>query len=78
MKQECLLPGTDAITKNTLEWSIYHGKQLVRYKDANGSVHRCLTADYAEAEQAFNNWLEDMREQAQESYGRRKYGKERD
>ncbi len=64
MMQEALLPGTDAIARATLEWTRYRGKQLVRYKDASGSVWRCLTANYAEAEAAFEKWVEEMRRKA--------------
>jgi hypothetical protein len=57
---EALLPDTDAIPKGTLEWTLYRGKQLVRYRDSDGSVHRCLTADYAEAEVAFEAYKRDV------------------
>jgi hypothetical protein len=65
--QEALLPDTQAISRSTLEWTEYHGKQLVRYKDADGSVHRCLTASYAEADSAFELYLEMMRLAAEAS-----------
>lgn len=58
MKQESLLPHTDAIPKRTLEWTRYHGKHLVRYKDGLGYVHRTLTADRAQAEAAFERYRE--------------------
>jgi hypothetical protein len=61
---EALLPDTDAISRSTLEWGEYRGKQLVRYKDAAGSVQRCLTADRAEASATFYTWLEAMRHEA--------------
>jgi len=61
MRQEALLPGTDAIRKSTLEWSTYRGKQLVRYKDSTGSVHRTLTANYAEADAAYQKYIEMMK-----------------
>ena len=66
---EALLPDTDAITNSTLEWTEYRGKQLVRYKDAAGSVHRCLTADRAEADAAFTKWREEMRDAANRTKG---------
>jgi len=61
MRQESLLPHTDAIKKLTLEWTTYRGKQLVRYKDAAGYVHRTLTLDWAEAEAAFEKYRERMK-----------------
>ncbi len=64
MPQEALLPDTDAILRSTVEWTSYHSKQLVRYKDAQGIVHRCLTADYAEAETAFQKYVADLRKTA--------------
>ena len=58
---EALLPGTDAITNGTLEWDRYKGKWLVRYKERNGTVHRLITADYQEADAAFEKYLAQMR-----------------
>ncbi len=60
MAQESLLPDTDAIKKETLEWEPYKGKHLVRYKDMNGVVHRTLTANWEEADAAFTKYLADM------------------
>jgi len=64
MKQESLLPSTDAIMKNTLEWTPYRGKHLVRYKDAAGNVHRCLTPSYERALSEFEKFKAMMREEA--------------
>jgi hypothetical protein len=61
---EALLPDTDAIPRATLEWTEYRGKQLVRYRDAAGSVHRILTANYQEASEAFDRYAEQMRSMA--------------
>lgn len=38
MAQENLLPGTDAITRGTIEEVPYRGKWLVRWKDQSGVV----------------------------------------
>lgn len=40
MFQENLLPDTRAIPKGTIEWTIWKGKHLVRYKDLRGIVRR--------------------------------------
>jgi hypothetical protein len=62
---EALLRGVDAMSRSTLEWREYRGKQLVQYRDADGSVHRTLTADYAEADAAFGKYLADMKRRCQ-------------
>jgi hypothetical protein len=62
---ESLLPGTDAIKRNTLEWDTYHGKYLVRYKDENNIVRRVHTADWNEADKAFEKFLNEMRANCQ-------------
>lgn len=61
---EALLPDTDAIKRNTLEWEPYKGKWLVRYKNSKGFVKRVITADWNEADQAFMTYLEEMRQEA--------------
>jgi hypothetical protein len=61
---EALLPNTDAIKRNTLEWDNYCGKWLVRYKNGAGQVHRVLTPSWEEANTAFEKFLKEMREQA--------------
>jgi hypothetical protein len=61
---EALLPSTDAIPRATLEWKWYGGKQLIRYRDADGVSYRCLTADRAEAEAKFNQWYGEMASRA--------------
>jgi hypothetical protein len=38
--QAALLPGTDAIPCQTVEWARCRGKILIRYKDRAGYVHR--------------------------------------
>lgn len=64
---EALLPDTDAITDNTLEWVPYRGKWLVRFKDARGYTHRCQTANYQEADEAFEKFKARMKEEAARS-----------
>lgn len=59
--QEALLPGTDAIQKNTLEWVPYRAGWLVRYKDSSGSVQKVATNSWDEANTAFEKFLEIMR-----------------
>lgn len=63
--QEALAADTDAIPRRTVEWSTYRGKHLVRYKNASGVTRRCHTADYVEADAAFENWKAEMAAQAQ-------------
>lgn len=58
---ESLLPDTDAIKRNTLEWDNYRGGYLVRYKTQNGSVQRCQTKSWDEANAAFEKFLQEMR-----------------
>jgi hypothetical protein len=58
---EALLPGTYAITDNTLEWTEYRGKWLVRYKTGSGSIQRVLTASWDAANVAFEKYLAEMR-----------------
>ena len=58
---ETLLPDTDAIKHNTLEWKPYCGKWLVRYKNAQGSVQRVHTTSWDEANAAFETFLKEMR-----------------
>lgn len=63
---EALLPDTDAIQKETLEWSTYRGAWLVRYKDRAGMVHRTQTKVFAEVDAAFDSYLHDMRKRLYE------------
>ena len=59
---EALLPDTDAIKNNTLEWDTYRGGYMVRYKNAAGVVTRCTTKSWDEANTAFEKYLQEMRE----------------
>jgi hypothetical protein len=61
---EALLPDTDAIKRNTLEWTPYRGKHLVRYKNAQGQVQRVKTASWDEANAAFEKFLQHLRQHA--------------
>ena len=64
---EALLPGTDAIRKNTLEWEGYRGGWLVRWKNGQGIVKKIVTKDYIEADRVFTQWRKEMRFKAQPS-----------
>jgi hypothetical protein len=64
VKQEALLPNTVAIMNQTLEWTTYHGKYLVRYKNRAGTVFRCLTASYAEASAKYDQYFKEMQKEA--------------
>lgn len=47
--REALLPGTDALPANTVQFESYDRKILVRYRDAAGSVRRESFEDRASA-----------------------------
>ena len=62
---ESLLPGTDAIKSNTVEWDSYRGGYLVRWKNGNGIVRKITTKDWNEADRTFTEYREAMRAEAQ-------------
>ena len=64
MKQESLLPGTDAITRSTVESQRYHRGWLVRYKDPAGSVQQRKFSSAAEADDQFWRFVADLRRAA--------------
>jgi hypothetical protein len=64
MAQETLLPGTRMIPRPTLEWELYKGQELVRYRDSQGFVHRLLTRQYFEAEEFFFSCLSKLRRES--------------
>ena len=60
---ESLLPGTDAMTCNTLQWNwegSYRAKFLVRYRDIDGCVFQTITPDWKVADGAFEKHKSDM------------------
>ena len=59
---EALSPDTDAIKKDTLEWTPYRNGYLVRYKDGRGYVRRIHTNSWDEANTTFEKFLEEMRQ----------------
>jgi hypothetical protein len=59
-KQESLLPGTRALPRGTVEWSEYHGKELIRYRRPDGITWQKSTADKEEAWKTFQTWLHDL------------------
>lgn len=63
-KSERLLPRTDALPAATVEWRIYEGKQLVRYRHRDGTTERCLTPNYREAEAFYFRALAKLREES--------------
>ncbi|HEV2498607.1 MAG TPA: hypothetical protein VGY31_03390 [Terriglobia bacterium] len=65
---EALLPGTDAITRGTIEWSAYQGKSLVRYRDVAGSVHRQAFKTADEAQPFFLECVNRLRVEAKEKW----------
>ena len=67
--QEALLPGTDAIRKNTLEISPYRGKWLVRWKDGFGYVHRHVYDEAAEANEYYQYLLGKLTESQEQRVG---------
>ncbi len=73
MKQEALLPDTDAISQGTLEMVSYRGKWLVRYKTIAGDTYKntypakntvTLEKDRDEAFTQFCEWREHLRADA--------------
>lgn len=40
IRQETLLPGTRALPRATVETAVYHGRYLVRYRNAAGVTYR--------------------------------------
>lgn len=62
---EALLPDTGALQCQTVEWTIYHRKHLVRYRDRSGQTWRKYTADPQEAEQFY---LESVRKLQKEAH----------
>jgi hypothetical protein len=60
-------PGASALPRATVEWSIYCGKHLVRYKSIDGKwLHRraFITAD--EAFRAFWEWAHELERDARQ------------
>lgn len=73
MKQEALLPDTEAIESGTLEMIPYRGKWLVRYKTLAGDTYKqvfpakssiVLEKDRDEAFDQFCKWREQLRADA--------------
>ena len=64
MRQESLLPGTDAITRSTVESQRYHRGWLVRYKDPAGSVQQRKFSSADEADDQFWRFVSDLRREA--------------
>lgn len=52
------------IPRPTLEWELYKGQELVRYRDSQGFVHRLLTRQYFEAEEFFFSCLSKLRRES--------------
>lgn len=64
---EALLPGTDAITKGTVEWSHYRGGYLVRFRPIDGSARQHTTKDKDDCNQQFWKWVAEMRDSVERS-----------
>ena len=64
---EALLPHTDAIQRNTLEWTAYRSGWLVRWKDAAGVVKKITTNDWHEADRTFEQYLKEMKASVERS-----------
>lgn len=62
---EALLPDTDAIRRQEIEWTMHKGKQLIRYCNRDGVLFRKHTADPAEAKRFFFDCLDKMHKEAQ-------------
>ena len=67
--REALLPGTDALPRQTVEWKGYFGKHLVRYRTQSGSIFRVQTADREEADARFWSFVERLRQEVKASRG---------
>jgi hypothetical protein len=67
---ERLLPGTDAIPANTIEWTKYRGKHLLRYKLDRINCRLVQTPDAEEAATIFFGWIHEMREKAASERGK--------
>jgi hypothetical protein len=63
MIQESLLPGTDAITRGTVEIQPYRDKWLVRYKRLDGHTFQ-KQCDLIEAFEIFLRYVEELRSAA--------------
>jgi hypothetical protein len=63
---ESLLPGTDALPRATVEWTIYRRRHLVRYRSLDGKVsyHRQFDAE-GDALAQFWDYAEILRRDAQ-------------
>lgn len=61
MKQEALLPGTDAIPSGVIELMEYRGRWLVRQRRLDGSVRRELFRTASDAFEVFLRWVEELR-----------------
>ena len=61
---EALLPDTDALRCQTIEWEKYRGKHLVRYRNRDGATFRKHTPDPREAEEFFSHCLAELRQEA--------------
>jgi hypothetical protein len=62
MPQESLLPGTDAITRSTVEIALYHGNWLVRVKDRAGYARQRRFTDLDEAMGYFWDCARELRD----------------
>ena len=66
MKQESLLPGTDALPRATIEWTIRKGKHLIRYRRPDGTTWQHTEADPEAAKAYYEKCMADLREQARD------------
>jgi hypothetical protein len=64
MRQESLLPGTDALPRGTIEWTIRKGKHLIRYRRPDGTTWQRTEADPEAAQAYYEKCIADLREQA--------------
>lgn len=60
MKQEALLPGTDAIRRGTVEITRRGKRWLVRYKRRDGTVWQRQFADLNQAHRQFLAWADEL------------------